>query len=128
MKLHMGMNLQGLVISIGILGQDETGGWLITPVRDMLFQFTQLYADAESWVVVYTGKGTPQVTRLPTTLETAYSFHWGRETVIFTDPRIVPVVYRLGGIEFPEPPRPQQQQQLPGLSAASLNWQPVKQK
>ena len=71
---------------------------LVTPLTDNFFWFGEFIAEPPSWLIVYTGPGEFQTTKLPGTEQTAYSFHWGKQYTVFNDPNIVPVLFFIGGI------------------------------
>ena len=92
-------NLQGYIVGLGIV--DSTNPLSLTPLANFAFFFTECCPELNSWIVLYTGKGEPQVTELPTTGQRAYTFFWGYDRVLFKHPLIIPVVLRVAGMEHP---------------------------
>ena len=92
-------NLQAYMVGLGIV--DSTNPQLVTPLANYAFYFSQCCPDLNSWIILYTGKGEPQVTELPTTGQRAYTFFWGFDRVLFKQPSIAPVVLRVSGMEHP---------------------------
>jgi hypothetical protein len=96
LRPHFPIKLQNFILTLGIL--QESGQ--VQMARGFIFYFDEIIAEPPSWVVVYTGPGTTEISKLPTTLETAYSFHWGQPHVLFTRQDTVPVVFRVSGIAY----------------------------
>jgi hypothetical protein len=88
------VNLAKFGIMLATLNPDGS----VTPMIDSFFWFGEVIVNIPSWIIVYTGPGQYQVSSMPNTQHTAYSFHWGRKTTIFFDPTIVPVVFSMDGI------------------------------
>jgi hypothetical protein len=95
-KARVSLELQEFLLLAGILQPDKT----VSIIRNILFAFDQLTVPAGSWIVIYTGPGKSEVSRLATTLEPAYVFHWGFSEVLFTRPDIVPVFFRVNAIDY----------------------------
>ncbi len=72
----------------------------VIPYDNFFYFFEQCEAEKDSWLVLYTGVGERRDTQLPTTLEKAYSMHWGFDGVVLTNPTVVPVLFRFSGIDF----------------------------
>ena len=87
------LNLQGFILGIGWGFPDA----IALPIADRVFFFTEQWIDVESWVVVYTGKGETMTSEMDTG-ETAYSFHWGRSSVMFSNPKITAFVIKMASI------------------------------
>ncbi len=90
-------NLQQFFIALGSTEGTDIG---IIPYRNYSFFFSELIVHPGDWIVIYTGKGIFQSTRMPVTHERAYSLHWNSENVFFSHPHVVPVIYRLSGIQY----------------------------
>lgn len=88
------INLAQCGIFLGIKGEKD----LTTPLNDQFFWFGDLVVSPPSWLVVYTGPGSFEETKLPDSGQTAYSFHWGKERTVFHEPNIVPVVFKMTGV------------------------------
>jgi hypothetical protein len=62
--------------------------------------------EAGTWLIVYTGAGTPLVTYIRDTHEPARVLFWHKPTTIFNDPRTIPVLVRFeqNAVQFGLPP------------------------
>jgi hypothetical protein len=89
-------NLQNFVLGIGLTNDNVS----ITPLSGFIYYFDNVIVEPGSWVVVYTGAGTTQISRIPTTHEIAYSYHWGNSTILFEHPNVVPVLFRVSEMGF----------------------------
>lgn len=74
----------------------------VSPIPNYFFYFNHFVPEQESWIVLYTGVGEMQVSKLPTTHETAYSMHWGLEGVLFAHPEMQPLLFSFAGLGFDE--------------------------
>jgi hypothetical protein len=95
-------NLQNFVLGIGITNDNIN----ITPLSGFIYYFDNVIVEPASWVVVYTSGGTTQISKIPTTHEIAYSYHWGNSTVLFAQPNVVPVLFRVSEMSFPDAVQP----------------------
>jgi hypothetical protein len=102
------VNLAQCGIFLGIKDGDEA----TTPLNDQFFWFGDLDVSPPSWLIVYTGPGSFEESKLPDSGQTAYSFHWGKEKTVFHAPNIVPVVFKMTEILVGKNRPPQQTQQL----------------
>ena len=103
-------NLQNFVLAVGYPDSDFER---IIPIRDFVYFFDNVVVEASSWVAVYTGPGQTEVSRMPTTLEKAYSYHWGHKSLLFAKPEIIPVLFRVAAMGFA-------QSDLPGWQTLAL--------
>ena len=104
------MNLQNFVLTLGVVAENATK---ILPLPNFVFFFEDIVVEAMSWVVVYTGPGESEVSRLPTTFEKAYSYHWGNSSTLFAGPLVLPVLFRITAIGFARADLPGWPQLLP---------------
>jgi hypothetical protein len=83
-----------------ILGNRSASAGHVTPLAESLYWFGSAVVPAEDWLMVYTGRG--QATKVPTTdgKSMIWVGYWGRQTTIFHDRNIVPVLWRLNGISI----------------------------
>ena len=79
---------------------------MVTPAPDLFFWFGELTVHPPAWIVIYTGSGQYQQSIVPGTTDTAHTYHWGRPHTLFHTPEVVPVLFRLGGIEIGDSPWP----------------------
>jgi hypothetical protein len=82
----------------GLLLAWKSGENYVTPMADGFFWFGDQIIAPSTWVIVYTGSGTPQISKIPPNDEVACSVHWGRGMTIFNVPEIVPVLFRINEI------------------------------
>ena len=78
--------------------QQETNPYLVVPLTNNFFWFPSYVIEPPSWVFLYTGKGTQEITTVSGTSEAAYVFHWGGEVTIFNFREVVPVLFRQSGM------------------------------
>jgi hypothetical protein len=95
------------------LGFRQPSG-MIVPIPDLVFWFPKIQLVPPGWFIVYTGPGKPEVSNVPNTGETAYTYHWGRPQTVFIHPDLVPVLFSLGGILIGPPILTQHRPALPG--------------
>jgi hypothetical protein len=55
-------------------------------------------------VFLYTGAGETRKTTVANSTIPAYVFHWGRGSTLFTDSRVVPLLFKFGGLNPGFPP------------------------
>jgi len=72
------------------------------PIRDNFFWFGNGVVSSGDWVLVYTCAGKPTGSIIPNTNSKVYTVFWGRPTVIFSDPSIVPVLFRMDAVSVGE--------------------------
>jgi hypothetical protein len=113
------LNLQNFILTVGLSDARATR---ILPVNNFIFYFEDIVVEPMSWVAVYTGPGQSEESRLPTTLEKAYSYHWGHNSVLFSDPKVLPVLFQVAAIGFARADLPGWQQ--PQLAFPMLTEQP----
>ena len=94
------VELQRYFVGLGFV-TDATKG-LFLPHKDRIFYFPEAYPTESDWVVLYTGKGQETTSELPTTGETAHTFFWGAENVLFTQSQVIPTLFRIGALQIPE--------------------------
>jgi hypothetical protein len=67
-------DLQNFILGIGYTADDR----VVTPFRQYVYYFDDIVVPAQSWIVVYTGPGQTQVSRLPVPgNDIAFIYHWG---------------------------------------------------
>lgn len=74
------------------------------PYQDNLFWFGDGGVNKGDWIFLYTGKGTPKTDVLETGTGNIYSVHWGRESTIFANSSIIPILFRLDAVDVGIPP------------------------
>ncbi len=98
----------------GIMLGVRMDGGAVWPIRDQFFWFGNIRVAPPSWIVVVTRAGEFRTTNHPKTGHTIYWMFWGRNEVVFSDGKIVPVVFQIGSVLIgghvtpPVPPPPPQ--------------------
>lgn len=80
--------------SYGVLIGQSTGAASAVPYRDNFFWFGEGLVEAGAYVFVYTGPGEYRRTSMPNGAP-AHVFHWGKETTVFANSSVVPVLIRV---------------------------------
>jgi hypothetical protein len=91
------VNLQNFIMGIGHTTDDQ----LVTPFFGYVYYFDDIVIPAKSWVIVYTGPGQHQVSKLPPNDEIAFIYHWGLNSVLFQQREVVPILFRISEMNFP---------------------------
>lgn len=84
-------------LMIGIRGPNGTA----FPLRDNLLWFGNGWVAKGDWLFIYTAPGEGRVTPLPNNEEKLYSVHWGKKQTIFQNQDLVPILFRMDGIQVP---------------------------
>jgi|ERR1700736_1801262 len=71
---------------------------LVLPLTNNFFWFPSTLVEPPSWIFLYTGPGTTELTTLAGTSEAAYVFHWGVQSTMFKFREVVPVIFRQAGM------------------------------
>jgi hypothetical protein len=91
------LNIGQYGLMIGIRANNGTA----FPVRDNLFWFGDGLINKGSWIFIYTGPGTPQVSTVPNTSDMMYTVHWGRSETMFMSNDIVPILFKTDAVQIP---------------------------
>lgn len=94
LKPYTFLDLGGYAMILGLQGPALN---LIQPIKDALFWFGSGNVGPNDWLYLFTGEGNPVATPFGETGGNLYSFFWGHRQTVFHDPRLVPVLIRLGG-------------------------------
>jgi hypothetical protein len=94
------VNLQNFILGIGYTRDDR----LVTPLPGYVYYFNDVIVPEASWIVIYTGSGQTQVSKLPPNNEVAFIYHWGSPSVLFEQPGVVPILFRVSEMSFPAAP------------------------
>lgn len=92
------VNLQAFFITLGVRAEQPG---MIRPLHDHVFWFPEEIVSPPSWIVVYTGPGSPGKSTIPESGQPAYTFHWGKQQTVLNDANIVPVLFGLGSVLVP---------------------------
>ena len=79
------VNLMQFVVTIALR---EEGG-MVRPLNDHIFWFPELIVAPPSWILLYTGPGTPRETIISESNQPAYTLHWGKPNTILKDRKSV---------------------------------------
>lgn len=84
-------------LMLGIRGPDGAA----LPLRDNLLWFGNGWVQEGDWLFVYTAPGEGRITPLPNNDEKLYSVHWGKKQTVFQNRDLVPILFRMDGIQIP---------------------------
>jgi hypothetical protein len=65
------------------------------PSPDHVLWLGNEHVETGTWIIIYTGLGQRTVTHITETREPALVLYWGRNTTLFHDERIVPILARM---------------------------------
>ena len=94
---------------------DTTESKSSVPFFDNLFWFGDGVANANDWLFVYTGPGTPTSTQAANGVNRVFRLHWGKPHTVFANSMVVPILFRVDAVDILLPPS--DQPQLPRLPA-----------
>jgi hypothetical protein len=88
------INLAHFGIMVALRGAGPHGE--LFPINDVFFWFGEKIVTPPCWILVFTGKGQPQM--LTENGQILHAFFWGRESTLFAIPNLVlvPLVFRIG--------------------------------
>ena len=98
-KTQNNINLADYGIIIGY--RNDQG--VVLPLKDHYFWFGNIDIEAFSWLIIYSGPGQFQRTRLAGTNELAYTLHWNKQYTLFTDPNLLPIIIKMSNILIGDP-------------------------
>jgi len=108
------VDLANYGLMLGVRGQ----GGSALPVRDNLLWFGHARLNPGDWVFVYTAAGDARVHEVPNNSELMYSLHWGKKVTIFNSPELVPMLFRMDGVQMPTQSRTNSESQQLGADNA----------
>jgi hypothetical protein len=92
-----GVDLLNFILGIGYTADDK----FVKPFPQYVYYFEDIVVPAQSWIVVYTGPGQTQVSKLPPPgNEIAFIYHWGLPSVVFQQTGVVPILFRISEMNF----------------------------
>lgn len=77
------------------------------PLHDNFFWLGNGFVEVGDWILVYTRVGQPRTDVIPNTTNKLYSVFWGKPSVIFSDPDVVPILFKADGVQIGHPPASQ---------------------
>ena len=81
-------------------------GKALFPIPDQFLWLGSLQLEVPSWIFVYTGPGEPGISQEAHTKDPVHTIYWGKESVLFGNPEIVPGLIRVESVEIDnKPPR-----------------------
>jgi len=101
-RSYASVNLQNYIVGLGVTTDDV----LVTPLSGYIYYFEDVVVPTQSWIIMYTGSGQKQVSTIPNTHEVAFTYHWGSASVLFTELGVVPILFRVSEMNFPDRPQP----------------------
>lgn len=79
------------------------------PYQDYLYWFNDAVVNKGDWILLYTGKGKASTDEWKPTSGNIYSIHWGRDSTVFMDTNVVPILFRVDAVDVDVPPTDQPQ-------------------
>jgi hypothetical protein len=103
MRANQRVSLRDYLLLVGVRLLDNTS----LPSTEHVLWLGNDTLEAGAWLLVYTGPGAPMVTHIRETNEPARVLYWHKPSVIFNDPRTVPILVRFDPTlaQFGEPPQ-----------------------
>ena len=72
---------------------------MATPVRDHFFWFGEGVVKQGDWIFVYTGSGTNTTSSIDDGANSQFTLYWGRPATLFYNSNVVPVLFRMDGVQ-----------------------------
>ena len=102
MRTYEEINLQNYILGLGVTGDNV----LATALNGYVYYFVDVLVPMGSWVFVLTGSGQTRVSTVPPVNDIAFTYYWGSPTVLFAQPEVVPLLFRVCEMNFPDSPKP----------------------
>lgn len=72
-----------------------------TPIKDHMLWLGDGALNQGDWIIVYTGEGEVRVENWNTPAGSkVYSVHWGKQTTIFANSNVVPILFKLASVNI----------------------------
>lgn len=72
-----------------------------TPLKDHMLWFGNGALNQGDWIIVYTGQGEAKVENWHTPAGSKiYSVHWGKQTTVFANSNMVPILFKLASVNI----------------------------
>jgi hypothetical protein len=94
-RVYLRANARAVLAEYLLLVGLHVEGTAAFPSRDHVFWMGNENIDQGGWVIVYTGPGQRTLTHITETREPALVLYWNRQTTLFHDPRMVPILVRM---------------------------------
>ncbi|MFN8693686.1 MAG: hypothetical protein ACK5XX_04700 [Holosporales bacterium] len=72
---------------------------MATPLKDQFFWFGESMVKSNDWIFIYTGHGTPTNTLTSDGLASIYTVYWNRNTTLFHNSNVVPILFRMDAVQ-----------------------------
>jgi hypothetical protein len=89
---------------------------IAVPIPDQFLWFGNANVEAGAWIFLYTGAGEPRKTTVSGTSVPAYVIYWNKATTVLANSSVVPILFRLAGVQVMQPPENQIQPSLFGTA------------
>jgi hypothetical protein len=84
----------------GILIGTAGSNGMIIPHPDQFFWFGNAVAKSGDWIFVYTGGGTPRLSKATNGTNDVYTLFWNKPKTVLANSHVVPVLFKLGEIQI----------------------------
>ncbi len=100
LRVREGVNLGQYGIMLGIYQHSK----LARPLQNSLFWFGDGMVEKGDWIFVNTGEGQPRCSQTTDGLNHIFSVFWNKTATVFANSNLVPILFRIDGVEVLEPP------------------------
>src|SRR5713101_1719038 len=94
-RIYLKANTRAVLSEYLLLVGLHVEGATAFPSQDHVLWMGNENIEPGGWVIVYTGHGQRTLTHIVETHEPALVLYWNRQTTLFNDPRIVPILVRM---------------------------------
>lgn len=98
----------------GVMLGVSSGVGMATPIQDHLYWFGDGYVQRGDWIFLYTGSGNPMSGKASDGVSNLYTCFWGKSSTVLANSQIVPILFRVEGVQVDDPPVDQLQLGLQG--------------
>ena len=103
LRAKQSINLSSYGIMIGThTGHKNVDYDNAVPILDYMYWFGNVDVDSNTHIFLYTGNGQYRITKVEQTNDPAVVYHWGKKYTLFTDPNIVPILFRMDCVTIGE--------------------------
>ena len=100
LRAEVPVDLGFFAVVLGLRNPSPEGALLATPLVDSMYWLGSTLIQAGDWVFLFTGPGTPTVTRSNDNRCNLHITFWNRPKTVFHDKRVIPLLWRLNGINI----------------------------
>jgi len=76
-----------------------------TPVHDHMFWFGDARINEDDWIFIFTGSGQRKQSQGVEQDASIYTLYWGKDTTLFANTNVVPVLFRVDSVDVLMPKR-----------------------